>query len=194
MKQNNTPLKLITDNLSSSITQTADSIRSEVRASYQSKADADNDYNTLYSFIEQRADSITLSVSSSSNGKTTFTLKDGSTTLDSEALYLNVRSANIVGTITADEVAARATITAPNIYGGRFYNSDGDAYLQVGDDLMFYGGGTYGAPLFAIVDEYGTVEMEFYGTRVLNYNDGLEKIMAFGTWDFSRATVILPSS
>lgn len=201
VKQNNTPLKLITDNLSSSITQTADSIRSEVRASYQSKADADNDYNTLYSFIEQRADSITLSVSSSANGRTTFTLKDGSTTLDSEALYLNVRSANIVGTITADAVAARATITSPNVYGGRYYDEDGRGSLYmdygVGEGTLMYGYSSVDRmsdAFFGIQGDYVSNLANLYlaGSRRLEGVFG-GRVYAYGTWDFSNATVILPS-
>lgn len=196
-RQNSTPLPLITDNLSSAITQTAASIRSEVRGTYQTKSDAEDDYDTLYSFIEQRADSITLSVSSSSNGRTTFTLKDGSTTLDSENVYIKTRSIDIVGTITADEVAARSSIVSPYIY-----DTSGDTRL--------------------VMDEsnYGLKVQTRYGNRWTNsfsiYDNGIEEVgvSAFGklffmmqggsdilfsgsnvTWDFSSAKkVIMPDN
>ena len=108
--------------------------------------------------------------------------------------YIHVRSADIAGTITADEVAARARIEAPNIYGGRFYNADGDAYLQISDDLKFYGGGTYGVALFSVIDEYSAATIDFYNHPILRYSDATGKVYALGTWDFSGATVIMPSS
>lgn len=196
-QQNSTPLDLITDNLSSSITQTAELIRSEVRTSYQSKADASNDYNTLYSFIEQRAESITLSVSSSSNGRTTFTLKDGETTLDSEALYLNVRSANIVGTITADEVAARASIVAPYIY-----DTDKDTRFVM--DETNYGliiqtkyGNTWQDSLSIYDNGQGEVSFSSFGRRFYTLQEGGQTnsyLYSGGiTWDLSNAKkVIMP--
>lgn len=90
--------------LSSSITQTADSLRSAI------KSTADG----LSSEIDQRLDGITLSVSSS-NGSSTFAIKDGSTTLDTETLDLTVKSVNISGTLTIgqlpSDVATEAKVT-----------------------------------------------------------------------------------
>ena len=83
-------------NLSSRITQTADAITSEV-----SRATAAE--GTLSTRIEQRLDSITLSVSSSA-GSSTFTIKDGSTTLDTESLDLSVKAVNISGTLTIGQL------------------------------------------------------------------------------------------
>ena len=140
-------------------------------------------------------------MSSSSNGKTTFTLKDGSTTLDSEALYLNVRSANIVGTITADAVAARATITSPNVYGGRYYDEDGRGSLYmdygVGEGTLMYGYSSVDRmsdAFFGIQGDYVSNLANLYlaGSRLLEGVFG-GRVYAYGTWDFSNATVILPS-
>lgn len=79
--------------LTSLIEQTATSIRSEI-------SDLDDELSTS---IEQRLDSITLSVSSAS-GSTTFTLKDGTTTLDTKTLNLTVDHANISGLLTASQI------------------------------------------------------------------------------------------
>ena len=83
-------------NLSTRITQTANAITSEV-----SRATAAE--GTLSTRIEQRLDSITLSVSSSA-GSSTFTIKDGSTTLDTKSLDLSVKAVNISGTLTIGQL------------------------------------------------------------------------------------------
>lgn len=67
--------------------------------------------------IDQRLDSITLSVSSSS-GSSTFTLKDGSTTLDTQTLNLTVQAVNVSGTLTASQIdATNLHVSAANIDG-----------------------------------------------------------------------------
>ena len=61
----------------------------------------------LGSKIDQRLDRITLSVSSE-RGTSVFTLKDGTTTLDTKTLDLSVRSANISGTLTIGQLSSDA--------------------------------------------------------------------------------------
>lgn len=82
--------------LSSRITQTADAITSEVTRATSAEG-------TLSTRIDQRLDSITLSVSSSA-GSSTFTIKDGSTTLDTKSLDLSVKAVNISGTLTIGQL------------------------------------------------------------------------------------------
>lgn len=82
--------------LSSRITLTADAITSEVARATAAEG-------TLSTRIEQRLDRITLSVSSSA-GSSTFTLKDGSTTLDTKSLDLSVKAVNISGTLTIGQL------------------------------------------------------------------------------------------
>ena len=78
--------------LSSRVTQTANAITSEVTRATAAEGN-------LGTRIDQRLDGITLSVTSAS-GSSTFAIKDGSTTLDSESLDLTVKSVNISGTLT----------------------------------------------------------------------------------------------
>lgn len=82
--------------LSSRITQTSNAITSEVSRATSAEG-------TLSTRIDQRLDSITLSVSSSA-GSSTFTLKDGSTTLDTKSLDLSVKAVNISGTLTIGQL------------------------------------------------------------------------------------------
>lgn len=82
--------------LSSRITITADAITSEVARATAAEG-------TLSTRIDQRLDSITLSVSSSA-GSSTFTIKDGSTTLDTKSLDLSVKAVNISGTLTIGQL------------------------------------------------------------------------------------------
>ena len=67
----------------------------------------------LGSKIDQRLDRITLSVSSG-RGTSTFSLMDGTTTLDTKTLDLSVKSVNISGLLTASQIAAKS-ITADKI-------------------------------------------------------------------------------
>lgn len=83
-------------NLSSRITQNADAITSEVTRATGAEG-------TLSTRIDQRLDSITLAVSSSS-GSSTFTIKDGSTTLDTKTLDLSVKAVNISGKLTVGQI------------------------------------------------------------------------------------------
>lgn len=82
--------------LSSRITQTSNAITSEVSRATSAEG-------TLSTRIDQRLDSITLSVSSSA-GSSTFTIKDGSTTLDTKSLDLSVKAVNISGTLTIGQL------------------------------------------------------------------------------------------
>ena len=91
--------------------------------------------------------------------------------------------------VVADTIKARASIESPKIYGGTFYNEDGTARLVVGEDLTFYGSHTTGK-LFEIYDEIGTVDLKAYNRTFLSYDSSNNKVWAFGTWDFSNATVI----
>ena len=64
---------------------------------------------------------------------------------------------------------ANTTITSPNIYGGTYYNSAGDAYLSIGSDLAFYNNITLNDPLFKIYDNVGTAQMALYNDIILEY-------------------------
>ena len=90
--------------LSSRITLTADAIASEVSRATSAEG-------TLSTRIDQRLDSITLSVSSSA-GSSTFTIKDGSTTLDTKSLDLSVKAVNISGTLTIGQLPSNVATDA----------------------------------------------------------------------------------
>lgn len=91
-------------NLSTRITQNADSITAEVTRATGAEG-------TLSTRIDQRLDSITLSVSSSA-GSSTFTIKDGSTTLDTKTLDLSVKAVNISGKLTVGQLADGSVVTS----------------------------------------------------------------------------------
>lgn len=90
----------------SRISQTQEEITFEV-------ARATDAEGTLSTQISQRLDNITLSVSSSA-GSSVFTLRDGTTTLDTQTLDLSVKAVNVSGTLTASQIAAGA-ITSDKI-------------------------------------------------------------------------------
>ena len=86
--------------LSASITVQADRITSEVTRATSAESG-------LGTRIDQRLDNITLSVTSAS-GSSTFTIKDGSTTLDTKSLDLSVKAVNISGKLTIGQLDADA--------------------------------------------------------------------------------------
>ena len=84
----------------SRIKQNSNSIQLEVLRATEAEAD-------LGSRIDMRVDSITLSVTSR-NGSSTFVLKDGSTTLDTQIVDITCAAMNISGQLTAGQIAAGA--------------------------------------------------------------------------------------
>lgn len=86
--------------LSASITVQADRITSEVTRATGAESG-------LGTRIDQRLDNITLSVTSAS-GASTFTIKDGSTTLDTQSLDLSVKAVNISGKLTIGQLDSTA--------------------------------------------------------------------------------------
>lgn len=86
--------------ISASVTVQADRITSEVTRATTAESG-------LGTRIDQRLDNITLSVTSAS-GSSTFTIKDGSTTLDTKSLDLSVNAVNISGKLTIGQLDADA--------------------------------------------------------------------------------------
>ena len=195
-----TQLQTIQTTTNSKITQQANQITSVVNSV--------NNLDSQMSQISQKADSISLSVSSNVYGQTTFTLSNNQTVLDTETLYLNVDAAHITGTIYANAVQAGASISSPNINGGtiygsiisggRFQDTNGYAALQMwsvsGGGVMYYGPARSSSTWNAYFEVSGVGDGTYPYTRV--YIGGAGGILANGgvmypqgTWDFSQATV-----
>ena len=83
--------------LSANINITAEAITSEVSRAQSAEGN-------LSTRIDQRLDKITLAVSSS-EGSSTFTIKDDNVTLDTKTLNLTVAAANISGKLTVGQLA-----------------------------------------------------------------------------------------
>lgn len=155
------------------------------------------------SLISQKADSISLSVSSDAFGQTTFTLSNNQTVLDTETLYLNVNAAHITGTIYANALQAGAYISSPTINGGSingaaFHNAYGSASLELGSntggygDLVLYGynpGTGSKWQVFRIYDDIGTVDFYAYGRLIGWYDNSLQQFCPSGKWYFGYAQV-----
>lgn len=201
-------LELITSNLKSAIKINADSITSVV-------SDMRETQNAVSS-IDQRIDSITMSVSSV-NGFTTLTLKDDEMTLDTKTFQATVNSFNVIGDITATSVAANSFIQAPAISGGTIAGSvvsggtivggsfmdDGQAAQMTltsyggypGGGVLYYGPasqpqGSYYA-YFQVTGIGNTANPTVYvtlgGTTVGYISGGI--FYAQGAWNFSGASV-----
>lgn len=196
-------LKLITTNLSTRISQTASGLESVVEDI--------SDLGTRMTAIEQTSTDITLSVYGDAYGKTYFKLSDGTTTLSSQELYLNVDSAHIVGELTAQKIVAGASIYSPmisgatisgsSIVGGRFQDATGYAALQLwsysgdpGAGVLYYGpynsSNTWNAYFEVSGQGRGTypyTAVYIGGAFAFLADDG--KIYPRGVWDFSNCTV-----
>lgn len=193
-----TQLQTIQATTNSAITQQANQITSVVNLT--------NNLGSQVSQISQKADSISLSVSSDQYGRSTFTLSNNQTVLDTETLYLNVDAAHITGTIYANAVQAGATITSPYISGAtitssRFSDPNGVTALAMGNEswsdgfLWFgpYSSASYPSlsnSYFRVRGYNGYVEIDLGGTAFIATQQGSWRLSLGGTWDFSNATVI----
>ena len=111
------------------------------------------------------------------SGLVTFTgLENGTTVIDGACIR--------TGSVIAD-----VSIESPTIRGGRFYNTGGDAYLEIGGsgqgDLTLWGSGSN--RVFRVYDNIGSASLSCYGVGFLTV--GLNSAAAEGSWDFSRADV-----
>lgn len=79
------------------------------------------------SSLSQTVDSFELSVSSSSTGSSTFTLKADGATLSTKTLNMYVKSTNIYGKLTADQIEVD-DLAAGLIVGDTVYIEDTDGY------------------------------------------------------------------
>lgn len=105
-------LSLSLDGLETRITGAEDELASMSLTldGFQVSLDGKIDNDQAQALIDMSLEDITLSVSSSS-GSTTFTLKAGETTLDTEKLNLTVSAVNISGTLNANQINMTGAIT-----------------------------------------------------------------------------------
>ncbi len=181
-------LKLITTNLSTRITETADGLESVVEDV--------SELGTRMTAIEQTSTDITLSVYSDDFGKTYFKLSDGMAEISSQEVYLNVDSAHVKGLITADYVKSNISIIAPTIYA-----PDYSEYLVFAKSIYdaYYGlqlRNNRGDTVFQIYDgDFGFVSLSAKGFNIARINAEIPNraVYAYGIWDFSNADkVIMP--
>lgn len=197
----NTQLQTIQTTTNSAITQQANQISSVVSSV--------SNLNSQVSRIDQKADSISLSVSSDMYGQTTFKLSNNQTELATETLYLNVDAAHITGTIYADSVRAGTSIYSPYISGAtivssRFSDPNNATALAMGNESWsdgFLWFGPYSSAFYpSLSNSYfrvrgysGYVEIDLGGTAFMSSRQGSWSLSLGGTWDFSQATrVIMP--
>lgn len=207
-------LKLITTNLNTRITTTANGLASVVEEV--------DELGSRMTAIEQTSTDITLSVYSDNYGKTYFKLSDGMAEISSQEVYLNVDSTHIKGTIYADVVNANASIYSPTITGGTIsgavmtggrFTDDGLGAASL--SMVSWGGlaSMVYTPTSRLSDWYGRTYSYFdvggYGssqypqawmelggiTLVEKRSAGATSSFVMGgyTWDFSNvARVIMP--
>lgn len=140
-------------------------------------------------------------------------------TVDGKSIKANTITANNIaantitagqikaGTITANEISSdyvyagklvagqivSGTLTGITIHGGRYYNTFGNAYLQIGGgnygdygDYTFHGTGSN--VVFKIYDNVdGTTDFFAYNNNI--FTSGRYGTYAKGTWNFSNANV-----
>ena len=229
VRQNSTRLPLITETLSSTITQTANSIQAQVNGVYAPDYNANKVYmendvvkimngttatyyrakrsnfygvsppNSTYwaqisnpsvqSIAELGLDGITLGYRASTNENSAII------TLNHNGIEMSAKTITMTN-VVADSISARAYLESPNVYGGRYYDSDGKAYVEItsSGDLRYRSAYTTGQ-FFDIVDDISIIKFKAYGDEFMRYNDYTQKCYAIGNWDFSYATVTgLPSS
>lgn len=112
-------LSLSLDGLETRITGAEDELASMTLTldGFQTQINGKIDGNEAQTLIDQSIDQISLSVSSA-NGSTTFTLKDGETTLDTQTLNLTVEAVNITGMLNANQINMTGAITWSDLSSG----------------------------------------------------------------------------
>lgn len=237
VKQNSTPLTIITDRLESMIEQTASSIALQVSGANAPEWTSGN-YYAQYDIVKittKNSDGIVTSTNfykaktahtATSNNKPPnssywtltnaptvqslidinldgITLSAGGSTSDNSAKLTISKDGVAIDAVTitmsnvvADRIASNE-LYSTDIFGGRYYSSNEAvnlyiygtqyaSYLRFGSDIST----NIYTSLFSIVNNDSAVEMWFDGERKLEYDKDRDKIWAFGTWDFSNATVI----
>ncbi len=96
-----------------------------------------------------------------------------------------------VNTYIDEFLVASPTIKGGVVLGGRFYDDDGLAYFEIGDngygDFTVYS--RSGGMSFQVYDEIGSIAYKSYNKTWLLYNDYYSRAVPQGTWNFSSATV-----
>jgi len=99
----------------------------------------------------------------------------------------NINASNIeTGTLSAID------IDGVNIYGSRYYDEDGDGYLDIQPalgggvtDFIFSNGSN---DIFTVYDDLSNVAFKTYGNTFM-YMGNTGNVYAVGNWNFSLATV-----
>ena len=228
VRQNSTSLPLITDVLSSTITQTANQITAQVNGIYAPEWNNNTVYakgdvvkrtnGTTVTYYQAKQDNsgrqppnstywrvvsaptvqsmVNLGLDGLTLGYRASTLDNSATiTLNSNGIQMDAQTITMTN-VVADSISAYAYIESPNIYGGRYYDSNGKAYVEItsSGDLRYRSGTTTGR-FFDIIDDIGVISFYAYGDRFMYYSDSTQTVKCVGNWDFSLATVTgLPSS
>lgn len=200
-------LKLITTNLSTRITTTANGLTSVVEEI--GTKDADGTILNRLSKIEQTSTDITLSVYSDTYGTTYFKLSDGNGVISSTSFDFETDILNVAGNLTAKYIAANVSISSPFITGAtitssRFSDPNSVTAIAMGNDswsdgfLWFgpYGSASYPSlsnSYFRVRGYNNYVEIDLGGKAFIGTQQNSWSLSLGGTWDFSQAAkVIMP--
>lgn len=144
---------------------------------------------SVQSIAELGLDGITLGYRASTNENSAII------TLSHNGIEMSAKTITMTN-VVADSISASAYIESPSIYGGRYYDSQGKAYVEItsSGDLRYRSAYTTGK-FFDISDEIGVIEFYAYGDKFMYYSDTTSTMYCVGNWDFSSANVTgLPSN
>ena len=200
-------LELITNQLKAALSINAGSISSLLTSS--------SEHGNAISSIKQMIDSITLSISSDIYGQASFELgyiKDddegGGKTyakLASNTFDVYVDSMHISGEVIASSVAAGSFIQSPIIYDAnqfgalKFVSQSASGQMLYGNQYSSLSNAAFGVSYDPIG---GNGSVFINGVRLASGSPGFSYLVlgdygitvyAYGTWDFTNATVLLPS-
>lgn len=129
-------------------------------------------------------------------GKITWGDLDSGVQRDINNRGISSDEAKTITKTTIDSVLIESpTIRGANIYGGKFWNTDGDAWLDMDSTASGFIGGLFvrttrwnETPLFCVYSgdfDYGSIRFKGYDFLGFDNRTSLPR----GTWDFSNATV-----
>lgn len=186
---NITTLQQTSDSLSSRVSDAEGNITSLQQTAtglYATVSDLSGDVSSLTFDLS----GVSLNVMSLTQqmGQTVRIAADGITITNAQGSALEIDG----GQIKADTIIANVGIASAKIMGGRFYNTAGAAYLEVGGttqgDMTLWGSGSN--QVFRIYDTVGGISMSSYGVPILEvFSATGDNIYPQSNWDFSGATV-----
>ena len=153
---------------------------------------AENISMSFSNLTDAQTKQLEINAAQTAAGNAQATANAAQSSVSSLDIALSALKTNIGYTYINGKYVISPNIVGAKIYGGRFYDDDGKAYFEIGDNGYgdFILCNRIGSRTFEIYDwADGNVDYKTFGSVWLTWNDYYEEAHPKGVWDFSYATV-----